>query len=842
MNLRWLFKMAWRDSRKNQSRLLLFISSIILGIAALVAISSFGDSMQREIEGEAKKLLGADLEVSDRQPFSEKARMLLDSLGGEQSEEVRFASMILFPKNNGTRLVQVRGLEGNYPYYGAIETVPTEAGYTFRDQKAAIVDNTLMLQFGAEVGDSIKVGSLTFPIVGSINKVPGQTGVSTSVAPIVYIPMRYMEATGLMQKGSRINYGMYFKFARDTDVEAMMEEWGPKLRELEMGFDTVEERKEEMGDTYADLTGFLNLVAFVALLLGCIGVASAIHIYVREKLATVAILRCLGAKGIQAFLIYLVQISVMGLAGSIVGAVIGSLIQFLLPKIFAGFLPVEVSLGISWFSIFMGIGIGLLISILFALVPLLAVRRISPLRALRSYFEEDMQQRDIFKYVIYLLILLLVGIFSYAQLRDWEEAAFFTGGILLAFFLLAGVARGVMWLVRKYFPASWGYTWRQGLSNLYRPNNQTLILIVAIGLGTTLISTLYFVQNTLLEEVKISGGEGQGNMVLFDIQSDQEAELLEITEDFDLPVIQRVPIVTMRIAAIRDITAEDIKEDTTTGISSWVLSREYRVTYRDSLIDSEKIVKGNWQRKVNSPSDSIFVSIEDGHARRMNVDIGDKVTFNVQGAYIDTYVGSLREVDWRRMQTNFLVVFPEGVLEKAPKFHVLITRVNSDEKAANYQKAVVRNFPNISILDLKLILKTVNDILDKVTFVIQFMAMFSIFTGILVLIGSVILSKYQRMQESVLLRTLGASRKQILTITALEYFFLGGLAALTGVLIALVASYGLTRFSFEISFSPTALPVLITFVLITALTMFIGIFSSRSVLNSPPLEVLRKEV
>jgi len=700
-----------------------------------------------------------------------------------------------------------------------------------------------MLQFDAEIGDSIKVGEETFPIIGRINKVPGQTGVSTTVAPFVYIPMQYMEATGLMQKGSRINYEMYFKFADNTDVEAMIEEtWGPKLREQELRFDTVEERKEEMGDTYSDLTGFLNLVAFVALLLGCIGVASAIHIYVREKLATVAILRCLGAKGIQAFLIYLIQIGIMGLAGSIVGALLGSMIQFLFPKIFAGFLPVEVDLEISWFSILMGIGIGLVISLLFALVPLLAMRRISPLRALRSYFEEDVQQTDLLKYAVYILIFLLVYLFSFGQLQDWEEAAYFTGGILVAFLLLAAVAKGVMWLVRTYFPSSWTYAWRQGVSNLYRPNNQTLILIVAIGLGTALISTLYFVQNTLLNQIQISGEKGQGNMVLFDIQSDQEAELLDITREFDLPVIQRVPIVTMRVAGIKGKSAEEIKADTTSDVSGRVLSREYRVTYRDSLIDSEEIIAGNWKGNVPTASDSIFISIEDGHARRMGVDLGDKITFNVQGAYIDTYVGSLREVDWRRMQTNFLVLFPTGVLEKAPKFHVLVTRVNSDEKAASYQRAVVKAFPNISIIDLKLILKTVNEILDKVTFVIQFMAMFSIVTGILVLISSVILSKYQRMQESVLLRTLGASRKQILTITALEYFFLGSLAAFTGVVIALAGSYGLTRFSFETSFSPTALPVLITFVIITALTMIIGISSSRSVLNSPPLEVLRKEV
>ena len=842
MNFRWLLKMAWRDSRKNRSRLLLFVSSIILGIAALVAIGSFGESMQKEIEGEAKKLLGADLEVSNRQAFTEKARLLMDSLGGEQSQEVGFASMVLFPKNNGTRLVQVRGLEGNYPYYGNIETVPAEAAQRFKKQKAALVDNTLMLQFDAEVGDSVKVGSLTFPIIGRINKVPGQTGVSTTVAPIVYIPMQYMEATGLMQKGSRINYKTYFKFDAGTDVEAKIETWGPKLREMDMGFDTVEERKQEMGETYANLTGFLNLVAFVALLLGCIGVASAIHIYVREKMATVAILRCLGAKGIHAFLIYLIQIGIMGLAGSLIGAFLGAAIQFLLPKVFAGFLPVEVNLTISWFSILTGIGIGVLISVLFALVPLLAVRRISPLRALRSYFEEDVQQRDALKYVIYVVILLLVFLFSYVQLHSWVKASFFTGGILVAFFVLAAVAKGVMWIVRKYFPTSWGYAWRQGLSNLYRPNNQTLILIVAIGLGTALISTLYFVQNTLLEQVKVTGGEGQGNMVLFDIQSDQEEDIVKITNDFELPIMQRVPIITMRIAELKGRRIEDIKEDSTIDIPNWVLTREYRVTYRDSLIDSEKIVKGNWRGKVTQPSDSIFVSVESEQARRLHVDIGDKITFNVQGAYIDTYVGSLREVDWRKMQTNFMVLFPEGVLEKAPKFHVLITRVNSDEEAANYQKAVVQAFPNVSIIDLKLILKTVNSILDKVTFVIQFMALFSIFTGILVLIGSVILSKYQRLQESVLLRTLGASRRQILTITALEYFFLGSLAALTGVLIALAGSYGLTRFSFEVGFSPTALPVLITFVLITALTMFIGIMSSRSVLNSPPLEVLRKEV
>ncbi len=838
----WLFTMAWRDSRRNQSRLLLFISSIILGIAALVAINSFGDSMQRDIESEAKKLLGADLEVESRAPFNDQQKALFDSLGGIQSKEISFASMVLFPKNGGTRLVQVKALEGDYPYYGAIETEPVLAGQDFRNRKAAIVDNTLLLQFNTAVGDSIKVGEITFPVVGRISKVPGQTGISTTVAPPVYIPMQYLEQTNLLQKGSRINYKTYFKFDAGVDVERMMEKMESSFRQEDLRFDTVEERKNEIGDTYENLTGFLNLVAFVALLLGCVGVASSVHIYIKEKLLSVAILRCLGAKGKQTFAIFLIQIATMGLLGSIIGAILGSVIQYFLPIIFSDFLPVAVSLSISWRAIFEGILIGLFISVLFALLPLLSVRKVSPLAIFRTSAEVETGKEDVVKYGVYLAILLLIGGFAFLQLRNFKDTLFFTGGVLLAFFILAGVAKGMMWLVRKFFPVSWSFIWRQSLANLYRPNNQTLILIVAIGLGTALISTLYFVQRTLLSEVEISGSNNQPNMVLFDIQTNQVNQVASITEQFGLPLIQQVPIVTMRLTSIRNQTVEAIKKDTSSRVSRWVLNREYRVTYRDSLIDSEEITKGKWIPTANSGGDSIFVSLEEGLANSMQVDIGDPVSFNVQGVILKTFVGSFRNVDWRRIQTNFLVLFPTGVLENAPKFHVIITKVNSDQVAANFQQAVVKAFPNVSIIDLKLILKTVDEILGKISFVIQFMALFSMITGLIVLIGSVILSKYQRIQESVLLRTLGASRKQILSMATLEYFFLGSLASLTGVLIGLAGSFGLAKFSFEINFTPAWAPLLVTYLIITGLTIIIGIATSRSVLNKPPLEILRKEV
>ena len=838
MNYPWLFTMAWRDSRRNRSRLLLFMSSIVLGIAALVAINSFGDSMQGDIELEAKKLLGADLVVESRFPFSDRVLQRLDSLAERQSEEVSFASMVLFPKNDGSRLVQVRALAGDFPYYGAIETNPPAAGGSFQQQQTALADNTLMLQFDAIVGDSIKVGSSTFLLSGGISKVPGQPGIAATVAPPVYIPLSSLAASGLLQRGSRVNYKRFVKFADGTDVEALVEqELKPLLETEEVRYDTVEERKQEIGDNYANLTGFLNLVAFVALLLGCLGVASAVHIYLKEKMISVAILRCLGGQGRQGFMIFLIQIIGMGLVGSVLGALLGTAVQFVLPQVFAEFLPVEVNVAVSWAAVLQGVLVGVVISVLFALLPLVAVRKISPLRVIRASYEEA-ATADPWRYVIAALIVLLVGGFAYWQLQRLREALFFTLGMIVAFALLGGLAQLLVWAVRRYFPSSWSYLWRQSLSNLYRPNNQTLVLIVTVGLGTALISLLFFTQNMLLDKVKLSSSENQPNMVLFDIQTAQQDSLVQLARTYELPILQQVPVVTMRLEGLDGRTVAQIKEDTTDQVNRWVLNREYRATYRDSLIDSEELLRGRW---VGAAGDSIFISLEDGLAESMQVDVGDRVTFNVQGAVMDTYVGSIRTVDWQRVQTNFLVVFPTGVLERAPQFHVLITRVASDRQAARFQQAVVKGFPNVSVIDLKLILQTIDEIIGKISFVIRFMAFFSIITGVIVLIGSVIISKYQRIQESVLLRTMGANRKQILTINALEYFFLGSLSALAGVFIALLGSWALARFSFEVPFSPAVGPVLLVYLIITALTMLIGLSNSRSILNNPPLEVLRQE-
>ncbi|WP_207422097.1 ABC transporter permease [Desertivirga brevis] len=841
LNLPWLFKMAWRDSRRNRSRLFLFISSIILGIAALVAIYSFGDNLAEDIDDQAATLLGADLVVSSNKKPSDKIVPLLDSIGNDRSKEQSFASMVLFPTAGGTRLVQIRALEGNYPYYGEIETDPAAAGKTFRQGRDALVDKTLMLQFNTKVGDSIKVGELSFEIAGVLNKAPGQTGLSSSIAPIVYIPFRYLQETGLMQRGSRVNYKYFYRIGNATEVEKTLKKISGKLEKEGLDYDTIASQKKDTGRSFEDLTQFLSLVGFIALLLGCIGVASSIHIYIREKINSIAVLRCLGLKGWEAFLIYLIQIAGIGLIGGIIGAAIGTLVQQLLPLVLKDILPVAISSNISWAAIGQGILLGLVISVLFGLLPLISIRKISPLNTLRVVHEGASKINDPLKWLVYALVLLFIVAFGYFQLDGIKQALIFTAGVIVSFLVLTGIASLLVWMVRRFFPTSGSYLLRQGLANLFRPNNQTLILIVTIGLGTAFISNLFLVQDILIKRVSLSASGNQPNMVLFDIQPEQKQEVARVTQANRLPIIQQVPIITVRIEEINGKTAAEVKKDSSSKISPKAFGSELRVTFRDTLTAAERISEGKW-RGNTAKDGTIYVSLEEQYANRIRVNVGDTLTFNVQGALVPTIVGSFREVDWNRIQTNFRVLFPKGVLEDAPQFHVLITRVPDSKASVSFQQQLVQKFPNISVIDLTLVLSVLDEILTKIGFVIKFMAAFSIVTGIVVLIASVLISKYQRIQESVLLRTMGAKRRQILIITALEYFFLGALASFTGILLSILASWALAKFSFKTAFAPDLSPALVLFVAISMLTVIIGLFNIRGILNRPPLEVLRKDL
>jgi putative ABC transport system permease protein len=826
----WAWKMAWRDSRNHRRRLLLFMSSITVGIAALVAISSLGKNLEAAIDEQAKSLLGADLLIRSRDPFTPATEALFDSLGGQQSREVGFASIVYFLKNAGTRLARIRAVEGDFPFYGEFETVPPDAAKSFRTGQSALVEEALLLQYGAEVGDSIKVGAMKFRIVGRLKKMPGESAASAFIGPRVYFPLAYLEQTQLMQRGSQITYAIYFKFEPDLDTQKLVEKIKPHLDEHRLRSETIATRKEDLSEAMQNIASFLNLVGFIALLLGSVGVASAIHVYVKQKLDAIAMLRCLGAVARQTFNIFLIQALVLGLLGSVLGAVIGIYIQTLLPKVLSDFLPVKLTTAVSWAAIAEGMWLGLGMALLFALLPLISIRNVSPLLTLRSAYETAaFAGRDPWRWLLYALMAFAISGFAMRQMQGWMQGIIFALAVGASFALLSGVARLLTAATRKFFPEAWNYVWRQGLANLFRPNNQTLMLMLAIGFGSFLIATLYLTQHTLLRQVSLTGADQQPNLVFFDIQSDQQAQVADLIRSFGLPVMQQVPIVTMRLEKVKGRDVRELQKDSTLGIPGWALRREYRSSYRDRLNENEKLV-ASIARNLKDPSDTIYVSLEEGIAEELRVNIGDELVFDVQGVPMITRIGSLRQVNWQRIMPSFFVLFPAGVLESAPQFQVLVTHASSTEQSAHLQRAVVQQFPNVSTIDLALILNTVDAILKKVAFVIRFMALFSILTGLLVLAGAVITSRYQRIQESVLLRTLGADRRQVLRIMTIEYFFLGGFAAFTGLLLASIASWALAKFVFETSFSPAILPMAIILIIVMGLTILIGLLNSRGII------------
>lgn len=844
-NFSWLLKMAWRDSRRNRGRLLLFISSIVLGIAALVAINSFSENLQRDIDKEAKTLLGADLVLSGNQPAKDSVTAIFDDLNLSPSTNISFVSMVLFPQKDKSRLAVINALEGGFPFYGNLNTEPLTAGRDFQKGPTALIDKSLMTQFGVANGDTVKIGEVKFTVAGKLNALPGQAQITSSIAPTIYIPQQYLEATQLIQPGSRLEYKYYYQLPEAINADTLLAEIKPLLTSASLRGTTVESRRENIGEAFDNMNSFLSLVGFIALLLGCIGVASAVHIYIKDKVSIVAILRCLGVSGRQAFFIYLLQIAAMGLIGSAIGAILGSLLQQVIPMVLSDFLPVTgVSTLVSWSAIASGVITGLAIAILFAMLPLLSIQNISPLRALRASFEEKKDGTPSATWLVYLAIFVFIFAFSYQQTGGGWESIFFPLGIGFALLLLAGAARLLMWAVKRFFPTDSSYVVRQGVANLFRPNNQTLILMVSIGLGTTLITTLFFTQDLLLSQLKLSGSGQQPNTILFDITPEQKEGVAQLAIANDLPIIQDVPIVTLRVESINGISKQQNELDSVNRRKRWVYRREYRVTYRDSLSNSEKLIEGApfIPGSPKNENGAVYISLAEDIAEDFKVGIGDELVFNVQGALMKTEVRNIREIDWKQMQTNFFVLFPRGILEKAPQFNVLVSRTESEEQLAKFQQTLIERYPNVSLIDLTTVLKSVDQVLSKVSFVIRFMAFFSILTGLLVLISSVVLSKYQRIKESVLLRTLGAQSRQILMINALEYFLLGSLATLTGLLLSIGASYLLALFVFEIPFSPAWGPIILVIVSITLLTIVIGLFNSRDILQRPPLEVLRAEV
>jgi putative ABC transport system permease protein len=546
-----------------------------------------------------------------------------------------------------------------------------------------------------------------------------------------------------------------------------------------------------------------------------------------------------GSSGWQAFNIFFIQIFILGIIGSIVGSFIGLGIQQLIPVFIKDIIPFQIGFSFPWNSVLLGLLLGTVVSILFSILPLVSVRFVPPLTVLRA---ESQTKTDYSKTKIIALILIAAFpvLFAAFQTKSWLIGLFFFLGLIAALGCLTLVAMLLLYLVKRYFPTRAGFVMRHSLSSLFRPNNQTRVLLVTIGLGAFIISTLNIVEQSMLGQVEFTGQENQSNTILFDIQPTQKDGVVKLMEDNQLKVNQVVPIITCRLSEIKGKTVEFLQSDTSDRIPNWALTREYRVTYRDSLHHAEELVKGELQ--VKKPGkDSVWVTISEGMEENLGVSTGDSLVFNVQGIPVKAWINGIRKVDWPKDPPNFIFVFPTGVLENAPQIFVTTTRIDDQQQANQFQQQLVMTYPNVSLIDLRLILSTVNDLFNKLGLVVRFLALFSIITGLIVLAGAVLNSKFVRIRENVLLRTVGARTRQILQITLIEYAWLGLFSALTGMILSLGGGWLLTKFFFEITFAFDWVELLTIGVGVILLTVAIGWFNSREVITTPPLQVLRKE-
>ena len=840
-----LLTLAWRESRTARRRLLLYMSSISLGVAALVAIDSFAANVTQSIADQSRALLGGDVNLRARSEFTPAVDSLLDSLataGVPSAKVASFASMAQALPSEGTRLAQIRAVSPGYPFYGEVITEPAGAWAALHDGPNAYVDPSLLVSLGARVGDTLAIGYARFIIRASLTNVPGDPGIAATIGPRIFISDRYLAETQLLGLGSRVEYEAVLKLPADVASPLWVAPLRPRFEKANVRVQTVVENEMDLTNAITQLAKFLGVVGLIALLLGGIGVASGVNAFVQKKIDTVAVLRCLGASSAQVLTIYLLQAAAMGLLGAAIGAVLGVGIQFVLPQVLGDFLPVDVAVTLVPSALALGLAIGVWVAVVFALRPLLVLRRVSPLQAIRR---DDAalaagRRKDSATWIVNLALVASVLTLAIDRADTTQQGLWFAGGVFASIGILYASATVLSQLARRLVRPRWSYVLRQGVANLYRPNSQTRAVVLALGFGSFLVTTIILVQANLLRSFDITAANSRGNLVFFDVQDDQAPGLDSLVRGGSAEVVSLTPIVTMRIVGVNGRTAEEWAAAKGIPARYWALRREYRSTYRDTTVHTEQVLTGEWFGAAD-PSDAVFeYSMERDVASDLRLSLGDTVMWDVQGVRVRARLTSTREVDWGRFEPNFFAVFQPAAISGAPKQFVLVAAVEADTAVARLQRESVKRFPNVSSIDLSLVRRTITQIVDKVTLTVRFLALFSLAMGIPVLFSAVAATRRDRLREGVLLKTLGATRAQIGRILLAEYALLGLLGSLSGMVLAFGGSWALVTFVFDGRFTPALLPAFGIAGAMTGLAISIGLLTGRDVFRETPMAALRE--
>lgn len=861
MSARFALMLARRELWSSARRFGVYMLSISLGVSGLVAIHGFTADVARSVQQEAETLMGANARLSSSRPFPEPVRALVDSLaaaGHRLARVTSAASMVLAPRTGTVRLLQVRGVDEGYPFYGGVRTVPAGSWPPRGDE--ALADPAVLTMLDARPGDSIVVGEVMFRIRATVEDLMGDFGIRTAVGPRVWIAHEALDAAGLLAFGSLARYELFLTLPAREDRIALEERYRPLLDGAQVRLTTAESQARRLTNSVDYLGRYLGLVGLAALLLGGVGVGSAVHVFVRGRRAAVAVLRCIGAGQKSVFGAYLLQATTLGFAGAAVGALLGLALQYLLPVALADVLPVRVTPRLTLAPAVGGLALGVWVALLFAWIPLLAVRDVPPLAALR----QDVEPRrawDAPRVLAWAALAASIVVLSVLEAPERDEGVGFAVGLIVTVMVLWGAGWLAVRLTRRLLPRWAPYPVRQGIANLFRPQNQTVAVTLALGFGVFAVGTILQVEAALVAGLALEESSGRPNLLLFDIQPDQEAGVLELLPTAVRASAAAAPLVPARIAAINGLGPAELAA-LTDGPERWALRREYRNTWRDTLTSAETLVAGRWwdasepaaagqdgdreggtleSAPVAGSGALPRVSLDAELADDLEVGIGDRITWDVGGRLLETRVESLRLVDWARFEPNFFVVFEPGVLDAAPRTSIVVARIEDATERALVQTRMVQAFPNVSSLDVTRVQEAVERVLERVNAALRFLGLFIAAVGVVVLVGALGTSRIQRLRETALLRTLGARREQIRAVLVTEYLALGTLASLTGLALAVAAAAALARGVFDVDYLPHVPSLVALWAAVTALTVTVGFGGSAGLLARAPLPVLRRE-
>jgi len=847
VSLAFSLRMAWRETRGAWRHFIVFFGCVALGVAALVSVGTFAANLDRTLGREARTLTGGDLELRSARPLDDDVRTALAELarGGAATTTVReLAAMARAPARGATLLVELKAVEGEYPLYGRVETVPAAPLDTLLADRdgagGAVVEARLLERLGLAVGDPLVVGAARFTVTGVLVREPDRSMGLVTLGPRVLIGGPALERTGLLQVGSRVRYRTLARLPAGVTARVAGADLARSIGDPAVRIAAFDEAQPGLRRFFSQLATYLGLVGLASLLVGGVGIASSVTTFFRRQLVTIAILKCLGAGSRVLLVTYLIQILSLGLLGSLAGAALGVAAQPLLVRVLAPFAPFALEVQWDAGTIARGIALGMLTALLCALWPLLAVRSVPPSLILRRDVEAS-SWRARRPWAAAAPILSGLAALAIWQAGSLRLGAIFLGAALAALAVLLGLSGGLVRLARR-LPRVRGLAWRQGIAGLDRPGGHTVRVVVALGLAVMLLVAVALLEANLGRQIAFEQKRDAPAFFFIDVQGDQRDAFSRLVAAVSGTAPTLTPVVRARLAEIdgASVTRELIERRKREAPDKiWYLTREYMLTWAAEPPPASVITRGRWWTASEAAARP-RVSVDEAAAKYFGVGVGGTLTFDVQGVPVEAEVASLRKIDWQSLSTNFFMVLSPGALDGAPAVYMATARVAADVET-ELQDRVVAAFPNITAIPLRGVLERVGEVLDQISFAVRFMALFSVAAGLVVMAGALAATRYQRLYESVILKTLGATRWAIARAFAVEYACLGATAGVGGTLLAVVLAWIILRFVLDTPWTLEPETLLLGVILTTLVSLAVGLLATVRLLGRKPLSVLRQE-